>query len=248
MYIAKTKNNKRIYIEEALKDKNEEYFCPQCNGELVIKDGDINVSHFAHKSLSNCDDFSHDMSVWHRTWQERFPEENREVVINYKGEIHRADICIDNYVIEFQHSPISRDEFNRRCEFYTSAGYKLIWVFDHSYDVTFHERGSYSDYDEDWKGYPIIGYEENGYYGGTKYQWKRPARFMCDFIPQFEKNIKIIFQTCTEEILNEGGGGLERICWAINSDGESNFSRFFTDVGFDLEDFIERAIDNDLFS
>ena len=43
---------------------------------------------------------------------------------------HRADVLINGYVIEFQHSPISRDEIKERNEFYTNCGYKVIWVFD----------------------------------------------------------------------------------------------------------------------
>ena len=41
-----------------------------------------------------------------------------------------ADVLINGYVIEFQHSPISRDEIKERNEFYTNCGYKVIWVFD----------------------------------------------------------------------------------------------------------------------
>ena len=48
---------------------------------MVIKRGEIKRHHFAHKSIADCDTFTHDMSKWHINWQETFPEENREVVI-----------------------------------------------------------------------------------------------------------------------------------------------------------------------
>ena len=73
-----------------------------------------------------------DMSEWHISWQKRFPEDCREVVLENNGEKHRADIFLEEYktVIEIQHSPISQDEFNRRNQFYTECGFFLIWIFD----------------------------------------------------------------------------------------------------------------------
>ena len=60
------------------------------------------------------DDWKYDMSEWHRGWQSRFPENVREIVVEHRGECHRADILMGGYVIEFQHSPISAGEFERR--------------------------------------------------------------------------------------------------------------------------------------
>lgn len=37
---------------------------------------------------------------------------------------------LTNYVIEFQHSPISAEEFDERNKFYTSIGKKVVWIFD----------------------------------------------------------------------------------------------------------------------
>lgn len=83
-------------------------------------------------ALRSCDfvvdDWKYDMSEWHRNWQNRFPESTREVVIEYKGESHRADILTGGYVIEFQHSPITSTEFERRNLFYTKAGYKVTYA------------------------------------------------------------------------------------------------------------------------
>ena len=77
-----------------------------------------------------CDDWDHDMSEWHFSWQEKFPEECREVVVEYNGVKHRADILINNTVIEFQHSPITAEEIKRRNDFYIACGYNVVWVFD----------------------------------------------------------------------------------------------------------------------
>ena len=99
-----------------------------CNGELRVKEGSVNIKHFSHISRSDCDDFTIDMSEWHRRWQEQFPIGNREVVIEYNGEKHRADVLAYGHVIEFQHSSIPLDEFHRRNDFYTAAGKKVIWI------------------------------------------------------------------------------------------------------------------------
>ena len=108
------------------------YYCPICHEKLTVKKkGKGKAPHFAHKPDSDCTDWG-DMSEWHLSWQEKFPEECREVVLEKNGERHRADVCIKdmNLVIEFQHSPISNEEFSKRNCFYISCGYQLVWVFD----------------------------------------------------------------------------------------------------------------------
>ena len=132
MFYAIKKNGEKISSFCAIKD--EKYYCPACLEQLILKSGKTNMKHFAHKSLKDCDEFISDMSEWHIKWQEKFPIENREVVIKNKiGDnelIHRADVCIGNYIIEFQHSKITKEEFNKRNNFYAQTGYKVIWIFD----------------------------------------------------------------------------------------------------------------------
>lgn len=130
MYIAFNSNKERVQIENA--SINKEYFCPICGEKLIIKaiDSKSIRTHFAHKSKKDCDDFSHDMSDWHYNWQCCFPENTREIVLENNGIKHRADILINNTVIEFQHSPISSDEIRKRNEFYLSCGFNIVWVFD----------------------------------------------------------------------------------------------------------------------
>lgn len=131
MFIALDVNGNRISIENATKDS--QYFCPICGEPLTIRaTNSLAVkTHFAHKRGTICyDDWTHDMSEWHLSWQQRFPEQYREVVIEKNGIKHRADICIGNTVIEFQHSPITREEIAKRNLFYISCGYQVVWVFD----------------------------------------------------------------------------------------------------------------------
>ena len=214
MFVGIDQKGQRVFVENAKKE--EMYFCPICNGKLHIREGEVNTKHFAHVSLETCDDFSSDMSEWHRKWQEQFPMKNREVIISHKGEVHRADVLAYGYVVEFQHSSISAEEFNRRNSFYISAGYKVIWIFDLSEEW---QRDSVECYDE-WDGR-----SENG----GKYSWKHPRRFMKNLVPQFEKKIILFFQLQNTTFENdEEESYMERVTWAIHNEGESDFRRFIT--------------------
>lgn len=131
MFIALNTNGERVSIENATKD--DKYYCPICGELLTIRaTNSLAVkTHFAHKRGTICyDDWTHDMSEWHLSWQKQFPEQYREVVIEKNGIKHRADICVNNTVIEFQHSPITGEEIAKRNNFYLSCGYQVVWVFD----------------------------------------------------------------------------------------------------------------------
>jgi len=128
MIIAYDKNKDRIHIDDAKRGKK--YYCQTCGEEVCIKRGNIKAHHFAHLSNSLCDGWHYDMSDWHRSWQDQFPSDNQEVVFEFNGKKHRADIFINNTIIEFQHSNIKKEEFEDRNNFYNSLGYNVIWIFD----------------------------------------------------------------------------------------------------------------------
>ena len=122
MEYALTADHHRVHAFDA--EKGQEYYCPVCGNQVIPRQGEVNSWHFAH--VTSCmDDWKYDMSEWHRNWQNRFPESTREVVIEYKGESHRADILTGGYVIEFQHSPITSTEFERRNFFILKPDIKL---------------------------------------------------------------------------------------------------------------------------
>lgn len=127
MFIAIDENNNKVHAFSA--DKTHKYYCPVCREEVTPRQGDINEWHFAHKTECT-DSWNYDMSEWHQQMQSMFPTEVQECVVKHNGETHRADILVDDVVIEFQHSPISVNEFCDRNDFYRSAGYRLAWVFD----------------------------------------------------------------------------------------------------------------------
>lgn len=128
MFIARNKDGHLIDVEEA--ERSGEYRCPACNAPVIIRDGLVNATHFAH-AVGNCtDNWNYDMSEWHRRIQNFFPKEAREIVVEKEGKKHRADILMEKTVIEIQHSPISTEEFVDRNFFFHSLGYRIAWIFD----------------------------------------------------------------------------------------------------------------------
>lgn len=131
MFVAADKDGNKVLIENAV--EGVEYFCPVCGRGVIIKaKGSLAVAqHFAHKKGESCPDkWRYDMSEWHRTWQNWFPKECQEVVVENNGVKHRADVLINGTVIEFQHSSITAEEIAERNKFYAECGYKIVWVFD----------------------------------------------------------------------------------------------------------------------
>jgi len=122
--------NQKVSAEEYNKSDNLDLRCPCCNSEVVAKQGEKNIWHFAHKVKNDCSEWFKPMSEWHSNWQKCFPIEYREVIHKCEktGEKHIADIKTKNdIVIEFQHSSITPQEIRSREEFY---GEKMIWVLD----------------------------------------------------------------------------------------------------------------------
>lgn len=205
-------------VHAAVANKNEEYFCPTCGQKVIPRQGQCNVAHFAHKSACS-DSWHYEMSEWHSQWQAQFPKGNREVVVEHLGEQHRADVMACGYVIEFQHSPITSEEFDERNAFYRSFGKKVVWIFDF---VNEYDEGKIEWYD-DWG---------NGNDRGGKFKWKYPKDFLHNFIPQKSKDIIVFFQLVREDHADKECNYIERVVWAIEESGLSVFKRFYTSYNY----------------
>lgn len=135
MFFANDENGARIHIDDAQRGKN--YCCPACKEPLIMKRGRVVAHHFAHIAKKSCDPwYTEKMSEWHRRLQSLFPQDSQERIVWNKEntEYHIADVLFEyndkTYVLEFQHSPISRREFDARSMFYLNLGYRLYWIFD----------------------------------------------------------------------------------------------------------------------
>lgn len=216
MFVAINEAEERVFAQKSL-PRDVQYSCPVCGGAVRLRAGDNNVAHFAH--IHACTDtFTHDMSEWHKAWQMMFPLKNREVVITHGNETHRADVLCYGTVIEFQHSPISESEFQRRNEFYTSAGYKVVWIFDAIDLYSVDGRISYID---EW---------QNRWDNGAKFTWKHPWRFLSGFMPQDEKSVDIFFQLMpfgNDPKSEEADSYMEKVVW-VNTNYKTLWGWFHT--------------------
>ena len=205
MFVAVDKNNKKVFIDDAV--KGESYFCQSCHKELVVKKGEIKAHHFAHPCNSNCNDrWNYDMSEWHKWWQSLFPIENQEVVMEADGEKHRADVFVNNTVVEFQHSPLSCTEFDERNKFYTNLGYRVVWVFD------------VRDEFKDERIFEIPN--KNNIYG-----WDHPFHTLENFVPEKDGQVVVYFHITDDEIFDDNNQKhpcLKKIQW-ISPNGLKRF-------------------------
>ncbi len=186
MLIGLDENDNRISAKDAL--RKGEYKCPICNERVELRKGEVRIPHFAHWKKSTClDTWSHDMSEWHYMWQDKFPTNCQEVVVENEGKKHRADVLISdhNLVIEFQHSRLSAEEFQERNSFYNNCGYHVVWLFDMS--EFFNEDKLILDEDE------------------KAYHWKRP-------LATFQNTYSIVYKLYREcDVFFENNGFIERI-------------------------------------
>ena len=192
MFFANDQSGNKVHIDQT--QRGSEYFCPCCNEKLILRKGKIRAHCFSHPKSSTCTDHWHyDMSDWHKNWQNRFPQEAQEVVKEFGGKRHRADVLLENEkcVLEFQHSKISNAEFNERNAFYKSLGYRVKWIFDVRGEEI--EPNTFYDYTT----------------GKTRrkkdqYRWKKPRdpfkEMELDFVNQ---NVEIYFQYTVPAAENE---------------------------------------------
>ena len=212
MFIAIDKNDRLIHVDHTVPDKT--YRCPICERELVIRRGDKRRSFFAHKANEACTDSwnqEYDISEWHSEWQSMFPVVNQEVVVQIGDIKHRADVLTGKTVIEFQHSRLSADMFNKRNAFYQNLGYKVVWLFDLTEEKTKEK----------------ISWEEQG--NQALFRWKNPR----NTITQYDLAVGQ-----TELFFQVGDKDDKRCIVKIDRCLENSFTSF---VGnwFSKEDFLQ---------
>jgi len=173
MRVALDKSGKRIYASDPVRYKD--CYCPVCEEKLIHKKGKIIPPYFSHLPDTDCP-YGMDKdnkSEWHIRMQDYFPKETQEVKFIDKDtrEVHIADVYLEsqNMVLEFQHSPISSDEFWRRTLCHVTDGRRVVWLFDES------SRSENSKtYGRFKKERPVYAVEE--IYKDRSYRWLRDPR------------------------------------------------------------------------
>lgn len=141
---AKNQLGETVYIgdcirkEEGQRLKNGQYFCPVCNGKLVIKLGVQRISHFAHIHLSTtCVEYERESEYHMRAklqlyrWLET--QSSKVEVEAFLPEINqRPDLMFTfqgkSYCVEYQCSPISAELFEKRSNGYLTNGMIPLWI------------------------------------------------------------------------------------------------------------------------
>ncbi len=117
-------NGRKTDINDAA--SGEKGICPLCNNLLVARRGEIRAPHWWHKNGRKCDSWYEPKGPWHKFWQDKFPEDCREIP-RYDGDKkHIADIFLPNsgYVIECQYSSMSLEKAREREDFYGN----MFWI------------------------------------------------------------------------------------------------------------------------
>jgi competence CoiA-like predicted nuclease len=118
--------------------------CPNCDGTVVAKCGEIRVWHWAHEAV-DCDPWAEGESEWHLGWKKHADVDHTEVVVEKDGKRHRADVlCRNSAVLELQAGAISFDEIRAREDFYKY----MAWLFR----VSWADRLHYGKKGFWWKG------------------------------------------------------------------------------------------------
>lgn len=129
-----------LRIEAEAATRGEDYRCPNCNGELILKQGRKVIHHFAHKPPTDCTWASGETRA-HRDAKKLVAEgirrrgltaEIEHVVATQTGD-RRADVMAwsetgQSLAFELQHTSISLDEIEQRASSYARAGIAQLWI------------------------------------------------------------------------------------------------------------------------
>ncbi len=146
MLVARTKNRSLVVLDgqksrRQLRKwrKEETFYCPQCEEEVVLKVGTKRTPHFAHTPQTRChlqfaegeseEHLRGKLQLYHFFRQHSFVE--LEPLL--KTIQQRPDLLVKwqkkRYAIEFQRSVISLALFQQRDQTYRQHGYQPLWIW-----------------------------------------------------------------------------------------------------------------------
>jgi competence protein CoiA len=150
MLSAQTKSGKRIclgydYKKETLLylRNKEEFICPICGEDVLLKLGDQRIFHFAHKQGGTCRDFYENETPYHmegkkQLYQWLIRQKIPSVLEYYDKEIgQRPDIMFEHqgkkYALEYQCSTLPEKVFSKRTQRYLEKEYIPLWIISSSH-------------------------------------------------------------------------------------------------------------------
>jgi competence protein CoiA len=145
MLIARDENKEGIKAWEA--QRGNKFLCPECQNEVILKQGKIKQAHFAHKPDTDCPYRTNETELHLRIKREIY-----EALKDYPN-CHRCELerrlngvrpDISLYIgthpvaIEIQRSDITIDMIIQRTTRYTQLGIYLIWILP---ELRFNKEG-----------------------------------------------------------------------------------------------------------
>ncbi|MBO3066203.1 competence protein CoiA [Staphylococcus shinii] len=132
MLYAKDSNDTLMIARNA--NKNGDYHCPYCKNKVVLKNGSIKASHFAHlhKNSNLCnksETYEHYMFKYELA--QKLNELNFYVVIEpYISQCYQyPDLIINNKIaVEIQFSNITIDNIKKRSNALAKIGFDVVWI------------------------------------------------------------------------------------------------------------------------
>lgn len=116
-------NEKR---EHLLAKRGATAICPTCGDPVRAKTGEINIWHWAHIYLGDCDPEAPKDSIWRTWWMSNFPESTREVPVTVLGKTRLAAVLSRGLAVEMYDDHVSTTRIREMEIFYD----KMIWLFD----------------------------------------------------------------------------------------------------------------------
>lgn len=131
--------NKYLELEKLRQlRKTEQYYCPACKQEVILKLGTKQAWHFAHKQRQSCSDEAEGETTYHiegkKLLYEWLKMQGLQVSLEpyLQDAKQRPDLLLKsankNYAIEFQCAKISPEIFLKRTMTYQTHHYTPIWI------------------------------------------------------------------------------------------------------------------------
>ena len=122
-----------------LERKPEKIACPGCGEPVFFKKGVQKMAHFAHYAHADCSQFSEGETALHLLGKQRLFEWLKGQGLQVEMEAWLPELCQrpdllfltpvgNKVVIEYQCSPISFEDLQKRTEGYRSKGYEVLWI------------------------------------------------------------------------------------------------------------------------
>lgn len=146
-------------------EKENAYCCPSCEEQLILRQGEIKVHHFAHVAESNCQ-YGVPESELH-LWMKKFLYQEflrssfyKEVKLECRIGDHIADLHLVNMrnqeiAVECQVSGLDIPLFRRKTAYYSYRGIYTLWLFSGNSEMDkrliklVHSQGSRLNYSAD---------------------------------------------------------------------------------------------------